>query len=423
MILDHPTLSKSQVKFLVLAAKEAYQDQASLSGWNTITPDLTNPNYGLNPQFITGNTFKAEGPNYGNANATVFKSEDILLLAFRGTEVSQKDPVYWFALKQHYDLFEPLFQALDNYIQANPVSKILVTGHSLGAAMTDYYLKNHPNSSEISYSAVSVASPLASYDPQDTRILNIGFNNDIVYEIASEGLFSQGASPNNATINLNIASDEAAPGLDISDNHSTDNYIYATNRIFDSAYYQKMQRDSFIVIDRTNFEDAEITSIVDTAFGHDVFILGEDDGNDNLRGDGGNDVLEGLGGNDTLTGDNFDVDWLAGNDTLDGGAGNDALNGGSGNIFGTLANDQDIAVFSDDFANYDYSISSDQKIITFAHNTETQTDGADTLKKIEFAQFKDGIASLPLEDGEKDTKVGAINFFGTNPNDTNQLCR
>jgi hypothetical protein len=97
MILNHPTLSESEVKLLVLAADEAYQNQASIAGWNTITPDLTNPNYGLNPQLITGNTFNApgitfNGETYGNANAAVFKSENNLLLAFRGTEIPQGDP-------------------------------------------------------------------------------------------------------------------------------------------------------------------------------------------------------------------------------------------------------------------------------------------------------------------------------------------
>jgi hypothetical protein len=61
MILNHPTLSESEVKKLVVAADEAYQDQASLSGWSTITPDLTNPNYGLAPELITGNAFRVEG--------------------------------------------------------------------------------------------------------------------------------------------------------------------------------------------------------------------------------------------------------------------------------------------------------------------------------------------------------------------------
>jgi len=178
MILDHSTLSRSEVKLLVSASQEAYQDQASLNGWEVITPSLTNSSYGLSPDLITGNTFKRDAPDGGDANATVFKSGDNLILAFRGTEFQiGGDPNYWLQMPEFYELFTPLFQALDNYIEANPTSKILVTGHSLGAAMTELFMENHPGTL---YSAVSVASPLASKNPTDTRILNIGFENDKV---------------------------------------------------------------------------------------------------------------------------------------------------------------------------------------------------------------------------------------------------
>ncbi len=169
MILNHPTLSESEVKLLVTAADNVYQDQVSLNGWEVITPDLTSPNYGLDPELITGNIFKVEGDllnlpfgvnlPFGDANAAVLKSGDNLLLAFRGTEIPEGDESYWLRLEEHYDLFEPLFTALDNYIQANPTSRILVTGHSLGAAMTEFYMAEHPGSL---YSAITVASPTAS---------------------------------------------------------------------------------------------------------------------------------------------------------------------------------------------------------------------------------------------------------------------
>ncbi|MBE9169899.1 hypothetical protein IQ238_21015, partial [Pleurocapsales cyanobacterium LEGE 06147] len=402
MILNHPTLTKEEVQLLILAADKVYQNQTSLDGWEVITPDLTNPNYGLDPELITGNTFKAKGfsfanKTYGDANAAVFKSGDTLILAFRGTEIPQGDFTYWLALEQHYDLFEPLFQALDRYIQANPPSKIMVTGHSLGAAMAEFYMAEHPGSL---YSAVPVASPTASYDRTDTRILNVGYKNDIVYQARSAGL-TKGADPNNATTDFYIAVGGEHQVGSFPYNHQMRNYIYGTNRVFDSAYYSQIERDSLVIVDLTD-SSIDLSSL-NYISSPNAFLLGENDDRDNLRGSRSNDILEGLGGNDTLTGDNFDVDWLAGNDTLDGGAGNDMLNGGSGNSFGTPANDRDVAVFSDNFENYDYSISSDQKIITLAHNKGTQTDGTDTLKNIEFAQFSDRIVPLPLKDGPQYT--------------------
>lgn len=215
MILNHPTLSESEVKLLVEAADSVYQNQMFLDGWQVITPDLTNPDYGLDSELITGNVFQAEGDlfdlPFGDANAAVLKSGDNLLLSFRGTEIPEGDATYWLRLEQHYDLFEPLFQALDNYIQANPTSGILVTGHSLGAAMAELYMAEHPGSL---YSAVTVASPTASNDPTDTRILNIGFENDLVYEVTSGdpfGVGNGGADPNNSTTNLFLDLDN--PGV------------------------------------------------------------------------------------------------------------------------------------------------------------------------------------------------------------------
>ncbi|MGL5875135.1 MAG: Calx-beta domain-containing protein, partial [Xenococcaceae cyanobacterium] len=437
-ILHHPTLSSQEILLLTEAAKVAYDNQASLPGWSVITPDLVN--HGLPPNLITGNAYRKLAPpppiipNDADANATVFKNQDTLILAFRGTEFKiLGDPNYWTRMLEFYDLFDPLFQALDKYTQANPPSRILVTGHSLGAAMADFYIKNHPNTAGISYSAVSVASPLASYDPADTRILNIGFENDPVYEITSGDLFGVqigGADKNNATTNLYIDLDDK----NIISVHNPENYIYATSRIFNSVYYDRIKRDSFVIIDQLN--SALNVSDVYLITNEDAFILGEDNKADRITGDRKNDILEGLGGNDTLAGDIINSLSISGNDTLDGGAGNDVLEGkgkndsligGAGNdVLDGGKGDSDVAVFSDDFANYQYSISTDRKTITFTHNLGT--DGTDTLTNIEFARFgyNNGpsyLVSLPLEDGPE-TLIAGLNAFYSptpNPNDKNEF--
>ena len=90
-------------------------------------------------------------------------------------------------------------------------------------------------------------------------------------------------------------------------------------------------------------------------------ILGEGD-NDKLYGESANDRLEGGFGNDTLDGGEND-------DILQGDEGNDRLEGGNNNIF---QGDRDIAVFSEDFENYEYSIAEGgifgEDTITFNHN-------------------------------------------------------
>lgn len=50
MILDHPFLSQSEIKLLVAASQDSYENEASLEGWNAITPNLTNSSYGLSSE-------------------------------------------------------------------------------------------------------------------------------------------------------------------------------------------------------------------------------------------------------------------------------------------------------------------------------------------------------------------------------------
>ena len=147
-----------------------------------------------------------------------------------------------------------------------------------------------------------------------------------------------------------------------------------------------------------------------------VVLIGGD-GDDVLGGEGTDDIIIGGEGQDILTGFN-------GEDILEGGKGDDQLRGGG---------DRDIAIFSDNFENYDYSISSGflglERIITFSHVRGTQTDGTDTLENIEWAKFNDTLESteelvsrtipLPLEDGVEATEfIGAIDTTPSpNPND------
>ena len=141
-----------------------------------------------------------------------------------------------------------------------------------------------------------------------------------------------------------------------------------------------------------------------------------------------------------------------GEDILNGGEDNDFLNGGGGNdtLDGEIG--EDIAVFTDNFENYDYSISEDEETVTLSHARGTQTDGTDTLRNVEWAQFSDileGIAPsgptvpesenlssatvqsgptsadgetitriipLPLTDGVEDTELVEVESTIANPN-------
>ncbi len=370
-IFHHPTLSSEEILLLAEVADEAYNDTASIAGWDVITPNLTD--FGLTENLIRGNSYRREAPDIdsGDANATIFKSQisDTLVLAFRGTETAQGDRAYWIGRRGFYDLFNPLFNAFNSYIQENKPSKILVTGHSLGGAMVEYFMVDNPGNQ---YAAVAFASPDATEDSLETRILNIGHENDPVYSIV--GI----SSAQNSTTNLyTVIGSEHGGGFFSFEEHAQQQYIYTTNRILTSEYYDQMEKDSLVIIDRTD-DWNDIYDEIPVFSNPDAFILGEDDDDDEIRGGRGNDILEGLGGNDTLIGDNFSS--FSGNDTLDGGAGNDSLDGGEG---------EDTAIYSEAVVNYDFEISDDGEIVTITHARGTQSDGTDTLTNVEFGEFSD----------------------------------
>lgn len=131
--------------------------------------------------------------------------------------------------------------------------------------------------------------------------------------------------------------------------------------------------------------------------GHDNDTLEGGAGRDTLKGDSGDDTLFGHGGNDILEGG-------AGKDTLEGGAGDDTLNGGSGA--------SDLAVYSDDRANYHVTIDANgDHIVTHLRTSHVHlgfnpydeddyrrqvydSEGTDRLGSVELIQFRDGIFSI-----------------------------
>ncbi len=58
MIFENSVLQESEIKLLVKASENVYQNQTTLNGWEVITQNLTDPSYGLSSDFITGNTFR-----------------------------------------------------------------------------------------------------------------------------------------------------------------------------------------------------------------------------------------------------------------------------------------------------------------------------------------------------------------------------
>ncbi len=98
--------------------------------------------------------------------------------------------------------------------------------------------------------------------------------------------------------------------------------------------------------------------------------------NEKLKGRAGDDTLLGGLGNDKIkAGD--------GNDWIVGGAGNDDIDGGKG---------YDVAVYQGQFSDYILSFKSDH--VGTIRDQVAGRDGTDTLKKVEFLKFSDGIYDI-----------------------------
>ena len=102
----------------------------------------------------------------------------VLVLAFRGSD----DQTDWLNDVQNinadYAKFSPLISAVESYAAQNSL-KVVVTGHSLGGAMAQVFMANHPAGGAVKYEAVTFGSPGALVPPaSDHRITNYVVSDD-----------------------------------------------------------------------------------------------------------------------------------------------------------------------------------------------------------------------------------------------------
>jgi pimeloyl-ACP methyl ester carboxylesterase len=98
-----------------------------------------------------------------------------------GAPIATPDEDSWFAMADYYNELLPLIKVLDEYIQGAGISHVYVSGHSLGAAMVERFMADHPDQQGVQFQAVTFANPgyqtTANPDP-DTRITNIDVSGD-----------------------------------------------------------------------------------------------------------------------------------------------------------------------------------------------------------------------------------------------------
>ena len=319
------------------------------AGWNVITPQQL----GVPPQYWDGIYFTNNG-----ASAIVLQQGSTWIVSFRGTDGSDDILQYpELVFGTYINHFQPLLNAVAS--NAPDGTSLYFTGASLGGGATNLMADiagSQFGGEFASAHFVAFASPNIT---NANGILNIGFENDLIYKALSgyNSFFS-------SLDNLVLATPEYMGG-----NYNgllpPDDYAHNAALAFDafarlenSVFFNEMSPDSVVIFDAFSGTVQDITPGRDNT---GVFYLGE-----NVA-----DVIIGRNGDDHIEG-------FAGDDTQAGGPGNDSSDGGAG---------LDTALYSGPRSQY--TITQTSTGITVAG-----PDGIDTLSGIELAQFSDATITL-----------------------------
>ncbi len=327
----------SDVPVTITPSVEAPNGQhASWPSWTALHGhDLDAP---LIPTYLfygNNNFFK-----FANAQAIVAinDSADALILAFKGTDV--KSPADWledvFYINFYYAQFTPLLKSIDYYLSQHPnITKVYVTGDSLGAGAAEEYMYNHADTSSVSFASVTVGSPgfvfKGGVAPHDDRVTNVMHAGDPVPWLGHvvRGYQSIGTA---MPITLFDFDDGSPPPTNFNE-HFKGLYQLNLFHLTSSALYRLADTDYAIVmgvgprgdpppgtsLPAITYNDTIDRSGLDSSF----FLLGLA-GADVLSGGTKRDLLDGGAGQDVLQGG-------PGDDALAGGTGRDLLRGGSDN--------------------------------------------------------------------------------------------
>jgi len=132
-----PRLSSDEVLEAARLCVAVYRDRPAIAGWETLSlRDLGLPDgYGDEAKFV-------------NRNAAAFVrtatlgGERVLAVCFQGTNPASLADWGHNVLGNsiHYGLLAPLVDAIDRYVAANGVARVIVAGHSLGGAMAERFM-------------------------------------------------------------------------------------------------------------------------------------------------------------------------------------------------------------------------------------------------------------------------------------------
>ena len=379
-------LTSNQVADMAYLSWLAYDDQKANvqaafnhdgSGWTALTQADLDPAGSADP--LPGDAFDSDGYyENGNAAALVAVKGDRLTIAVRGSNSSSDYSDALHDQSGHYQRLLPLFDKVFAYLSAHSdtIRHVEVTGHSLGAAMAQYFAQEYPVDAALP-DGVDVAiatfgspgTPLAVTNPLTRSIVNFGHTQDYIFEhdlgvggapeyyqvVASSYLVSESPSQVNAELgNLyRVGTDVAidAPNTDwkwgplsifdryaaLAGEHAEEMYGRSINSLASSPFtpgFLAHPDNHKLIVDTLYAPTGGQVHVLDySAETRQLFIIGDSGlssaypayaDSDLIRGGGAGDWIDGGIGGDTIFG-------KAGSDRLYGGSGNDTLDGNSGN--------------------------------------------------------------------------------------------
>jgi pimeloyl-ACP methyl ester carboxylesterase len=254
-----------------------------------------------------------------------------LAIAFRGTDGAAIDKVLGWGPQMkdgYYPLFQPFINAIKKYVAANDVSDVLVTGHSLGAAMVQYAMQDLKDTAATKYKAAIFGSPGAvdSGSTPDDRMIEFQYSDDAFAQLENAPL-----------VDFDHQGQRVIMPLDSASTTKDDKKGFYEHEM--SLYYKAIKNFSNLGSEAPDFLtddsfDGGASKRIYAGSNLDDKLKGEGRGETLLGGDG-KDSLKGLGGDDRVSGGK-------GNDWVNGGADNDTLLGGAGNdrfVFDQLGSD------------------------------------------------------------------------------------
>lgn len=355
-------------------------------GWSDVGPAAL----GLGPESVDSDGYyiipsPLTGRTYSGPQAKIYEERDAgghvtrLSVTFAGTNSPADLPDYTqLNSGEIAPAMDQLLSAVRDYALRHGLGAddVIVTGYSLGAAYTNIMAKYADTLAGGFFADSSYVAHAVPYTYEgDDRVLNIGFENDVVHRAAGNfdslgeavaaapGLIGQDYALGSSTDNLILFGDDYAnpawpygpfalyniPGGWAA--HVAGVSSDAVTRITQSAFYELTSRDSLVIVsnlsgatrDAVWVEDLDRPSDRHGHVGDSAFLIGSQYG-DRLRGNVGNDYIDGMAGDDIIRPG-------AGQNRIEGGLGSDTLelSGSMRDWSVTRLTDGTIAFFSQSF--------------------------------------------------------------------------